>query len=107
MIYCKLVIGYSSSVLAEAPSFSVPTINVGDRQKGRMCAKSVINTQGIEKDIGKAISKGLSKKFKKSLNKNVNPYGNGGAILKIYKIIKKLKIKENLVRKNFYDIKKF
>ena len=107
MKYCKLVIGNSSSGLAEAPSFNVPTINVGDRQKGRMCAKSVINTRGIEKDIRKAISKGLSKKFKKSLSKNVNPYGNGGAILKIYKIIKKFKIKENLVRKSFYDLNKF
>ena len=107
MKYCKLVIGNSSSGLAEAPSFNVPTINIGDRQKGRMCAKSVINTRGIEKDIRKAISKGLSKKFKKSLSKNVNPYGNGGAILKIYKIIKKFRIKENLVRKKFYDLSKF
>ena len=56
-----------------------------------MFAKSVINTRGIEKEIKKAINKGLSKKFKKGLSKNVNPYGNGGAILKIYKIIKNLK----------------
>ncbi len=106
MKYCKLVIGNSSSGLAEAPSFNVPTINVGDRQKGRMCAKSVINTRGTQKEIEKAITKGLSKKFEKSLNTNVNPYGNGGAILKIYKIIKKFKIKENLVRKIFYDLYK-
>jgi len=106
MKYCKLVIGNSSSGLAEAPSFNVPTINVGDRQKGRMCAKSVINTRGTQKEIEKAITKGLSKKFEKSLNTNVNPYGNGGAILKIYKIIKKFKIKENLVRKIFNDLYK-
>ena len=65
MKYCKLVIGNSSSGLAEAPSFNVPTINVGDRQKGRMCAKSVINTRGTQKEIEKAITKGLSKNLKK------------------------------------------
>ena len=100
----NLVIGNSSSGIAEAPSFNTPTINIGDRQKGRLFAKSVISSDGQINNIKKSIKKGLSYNFLKSLKKNRNPYGNGGASDKIYKIIKKLNINKHTTKKIFFDI---
>ena len=63
MKYCKIVIGNSSSGIAEAPSYKVPTINIGNRQKGRIFAKSVIQCDGSIKDIKNKIKIVLSKNF--------------------------------------------
>ena len=100
----NLVIGNSSSGIAEAPSFNTPTINIGDRQKGRLFAKSVISSDGQIKSIKKSIKKGLSINFLKSLKKNNNPYGKGGASDKIYKIVKKINIGKQVTKKTFFDI---
>ena len=93
------------STRAEAPSFKTPTINIGDRQKGRVLAKSVINSKGSIKSIQKAIKKGISKKFIISLKNNINPYGKGGASNKVFKIINSLKLDKNIVKKNFFDLR--
>ena len=100
----NLVIGNSSSGIAEAPSFNTPTINIGDRQKGRLFAKSVISSDGQIKSIKKSIKKGLSPNFLKSLINNNNPYGKGGASDKIYKIVKKINIGKQVTKKTFFDI---
>ena len=70
MKYAKLVIGNSSSGIIEAPSIGVPTINIGDRQKGRMCAESIINCAPQKEQIASAIEKGLVDLFQKKA-KNV------------------------------------
>ena len=93
MKYSKLVVGNSSSGIAEAPSFNIPTINIGNRQKGRIFAKSVIQCNGSTDDIRKKINKALSKNFLVSLKKNKNPYGNGGASKKNIKNFKNFKFK--------------
>ncbi|MBR4470669.1 MAG: UDP-N-acetylglucosamine 2-epimerase (hydrolyzing) [Erysipelotrichaceae bacterium] len=100
--YSECVIGNSSSGIVEVPSFGKPTINIGDRQKGRIQSNSVINCKPIESDIEKALNKAL--KFKKEV---VNPYGDGKTSDKMVKIIKKTFYgKEIDLKKVFYDLEK-
>ena len=97
------VVGNSSSGLAEAPSFKIGTINIGDRQKGRIKAKSVIDCNTYKKDILSAITKLYEKPFQSSLETVENPYGDGGASKKIVDILKTVKY-ENILKKVFYDL---
>jgi len=97
------VIGNSSSGLLEAPSLKIPTINIGDRQKGRLQASSVINCRPERSCIEKAIKKLYSKRFLVSLKKTINPYGKGGASKKIVTIIKNLKT-DDILKKQFFDL---
>ena len=101
------VIGNSSSGLIEVPSFFKGTINIGDRQKGRLKASSVIDCKPNEKDIIKSIVKLYSKEFQYSLKETINPYGNGSASNKILEIIKKIAIDKDfktILKKKFYDM---
>ena len=97
------VIGNSSSGLLEVPSFKKGTINIGDRQKGRAQASSIINCKAEKESIGLAIKKLYSKKFNKKLILTKNPYGNGGASKKIVKIIRSFNL-ANILKKQFYDL---
>jgi len=97
------VIGNSSSGLLEAPTLKKGTINIGDRQKGRLQAASVINCEPTQKSIVNALNKLYSIDFQKSLSEVVNPYGEGGATERIVSTLKKISI-ENIVRKSFYDL---
>ena len=97
------VIGNSSSGIIEAPSFKIATINIGDRQKGRIQAKSIINCNPTEKEIYNAIRKINSTSFKKKLKTIKNPYKNGDTIKKIMRIIVNKKI-PNKLNKKFYDL---
>ncbi len=102
--YVDIVVGNSSSGLIEAPSFKVGTINIGDRQKGRIKAKSVIDCSPFKKSIKKSIKKIYSSDFQKSLRNVKNPYDNGQSSKKIVKILKNSKI-QNILKKTFYNIK--
>ncbi|MGB5793682.1 UDP-N-acetylglucosamine 2-epimerase, partial [Poseidonibacter sp.] len=73
--YVDVMVGNSSSGLIEAPSFKIATINIGDRQNGRLKAKSVIDTNNKKEDIIESFSKIYSKKFQKKLKSIKNPYG--------------------------------
>jgi GDP/UDP-N,N'-diacetylbacillosamine 2-epimerase (hydrolysing) len=97
------VVGNSSSGLAEAPSFKVPTINIGDRQRGRIMADSVINCDPYIESISAAIKLALSDDFQNNLKLVKNPYGEGGASDKILNIIKNYNL-ENIIKKTFYDL---
>lgn len=103
MRYVDGVVGNSSSGLTEAPSMGVGTINIGDRQKGRLSASSVINCQPTVDSIRKALNKLFDPVFKSTLDQTINPYGNGGASKKIVQVLSTHSIK-NLLRKSFYDI---
>jgi GDP/UDP-N,N'-diacetylbacillosamine 2-epimerase (hydrolysing) len=104
MKYCALVMGNSSSGIIEAPSFKVPTINIGDRQRGRIQAESVINCLPIKDDIIKSMNKSLSTEFQNSLENVVNPYGNQDTSGKIVSIIKEIMILKTVnLKKKFYD----
>lgn len=97
------VVGNSSSGISEAPSFKIPTINIGNRQDGRARAKSIIDCNAYEKEITNAFKIINSKSFKKNLDHVINPYGNGGASKRIVRTIEKV-IKNKIPLKNFYDI---
>ena len=97
------VVGNSSSGLLEAPTFSVGTVNIGDRQKGRMKAKSVIDCEPKRTSIKKAIETLYSEDFKKILPSIENPYGKGNASEKIIEILLKKKIPKQ-PKKNFYNL---
>ena len=100
--YTDAVVGNSSSALAESPTFKKGSINIGDRQKGRLKASSVIDCQPNKTSILSAISKLYSKSFTQNLINVENPYGNGGASEFIVKIIKKVQL-EKITKKKFND----
>lgn len=102
--YVDALVGNSSSGLLEAPSFKIGTINIGNRQNGRIKAGSVIDCKPKRKLLINAFNQLYSKKFKKSLKVVKNPYDNGNSSKKIIKIIKKVNL-NNIIKKNFFDIK--
>jgi GDP/UDP-N,N'-diacetylbacillosamine 2-epimerase (hydrolysing) len=97
------VVGNSSSGLAEAPSFKKGTINIGDRQRGRLQTGSVINCEPTQGSISSALTRLYSTDFQANLNQVNNPYGEGGASAKVVNLIKHFKI-DGVVKKNFYDL---
>ncbi len=100
-----LLVGNSSSGLTEAPSFKLPVVNIGDRQRGRVKGKNVIDvTECKEETISKAIQRAMSADFKKSLKGMENPYGGGDASAKIVAKLKEIRLGENLMKKKFYEI---
>jgi len=102
--FMDAVLGNSSSGLIEAPSFKIGTIDIGDRQKGRIKATSVLSCLPKKESIDRALVKLYSKKFQDNINKVVNPYGLGGASKKIVKIIKNTNL-DNIVKKSFFNLK--
>ena len=102
--YVDAVVGNSSSGLLEAPSFKIATINIGDRQNGRIKAKSVIDCLPEKKILMRIFETIYSNKFKKILKNVKNPYDNGHASQKIVKILKTVKL-ENILKKNFFNIR--
>jgi GDP/UDP-N,N'-diacetylbacillosamine 2-epimerase (hydrolysing) len=97
------VVGNSSSGLLEAPSFKKGTINIGDRQRGRLKAQSVIDCKPKYESILAAINMLFSKKFQAFLPMVQNPYGNGGASEAIVKVLEN-QLLENLLKKTFYKV---
>lgn len=97
------VIGNSSSGLLEAPTFKIGTINIGDRQKGRVIPDSLIQCEPDVQSIIQAIDMLYSSSFQLKLKEIVNPYGNGGASMKILEILKSYELCERLIKKNFFD----
>lgn len=103
--FAAFVLGNSSSGLMEAPSFKIPTINVGNRQKGRIKADTVIDCKTESQDIIQAVKYAMSDSFKEHIVNCVNPYGNGNTTKKIVQIVKdELMNKDMNLQKKFYDI---
>jgi UDP-hydrolysing UDP-N-acetyl-D-glucosamine 2-epimerase len=102
--HVDMVVGNSSSGLCEAPSFKIPTINIGDRQKGRIQAQTVISCDARREDIAEAINKGFSKEFRDSIKNAVNHYDKGEASLPIKDKLKQIELGKGLIKKEFYNI---
>mgnify|MGYP003963883295 FL=1 len=100
--FVDAVVGNSSSGLLEAPNFKIGTIDIGDRQRGRIKADSVISCPPDKKSINSALKKLYSKKFKNIVKNVKNPYGKGGASKSIVNIIKNCNF-NNILKKTFYD----
>lgn len=103
--YCDVVIGNSSSGIIEVPSFHIPTINIGDRQKGRIRAESVIDCNTNFQDIDRALNMSLSDEFKKIVAKCKNPYEGENTSDKIINVIKEKLINNINIKKEFYNIR--
>ena len=97
------VVGNSSSGLTEAPTFKIGTINIGDRQKGRLKAKSVIDCEPTKESINESINTLYSKDFQNILSKIDSPYGKGNATEKIMNVLRDSPIPKEL-KKEFYNL---
>ncbi|MCB4378471.1 UDP-N-acetylglucosamine 2-epimerase [Synechococcus sp. MU1650] len=97
------VVGNSSSGILEAPTFQKGTINVGDRQKGRLKASSIIDCGSCEKDILEAIKKLYSVSFQEKLDRTVNPFGDGGASEAIVQELESVNLND-ILKKKFYNV---
>ncbi len=101
--YVDGVVGNSSSGLAEVPSFRKGTINIGDRQRGRIQTESVINCEPNRQDIKAAMEKLYDQDFQTRLKDVKNPYGEGGASEKTVKVISSISLDE-ILKKRFYNL---
>jgi UDP-hydrolysing UDP-N-acetyl-D-glucosamine 2-epimerase len=101
--HVDLIIGNSSSGIIEAPSFRIPTVNLGNRQQGRLRADSVIDAEENKSAIIRAIDKALSSDFREGISGIVNPYGDGQASPRIVNVLKKVELK-GILKKKFYDL---
>lgn len=103
MALSEAVIGNSSSGLLEAPFVGVPTVNIGDRQRGRLRGPAVVDCSEKTEDICAAIAKARSGELKSIAARKETPYGNPGAAAKIVRVLRSLDLDEILF-KRFYEI---
>ncbi|MFT5702468.1 MAG: UDP-hydrolyzing UDP-N-acetyl-D-glucosamine 2-epimerase [Desulforhopalus sp.] len=101
--HITLVIGNSSSGLSEVPSFKKPTVNIGNRQKGRLKASSVLDCIANSQAITASIRLALSSEFQKCLSTVTSPYGMGNVSEKIKNSLKSFDLNQG-TQKIFYDI---
>lgn len=103
--HASVMVGNSSSGLLEAPSFELPVVNIGDRQKGRIKVMNVIDVAECrERTIREAIERALSPEFRQSLKGMKNPYGQGNASERIVEKLKTVNIKQGLIKKRFHNL---
>jgi len=103
MKHVDAVVGNSSSGIVEAPSFKTPTVNIGDRQKGRIQSRSVINCSPTKDAIIQALKQAFSPEFRQSIQEMTNPYGKENTARNIKEIIKYFDL-TNILKKEFCDI---
>ncbi|MBO9731729.1 MAG: UDP-N-acetylglucosamine 2-epimerase (hydrolyzing) [Chitinophaga sp.] len=101
--YVKAVIGNSSSGIVEIPSFHIPTVNIGDRQKGRIAADSVLHVNPTSADIIKGMEIAFSGEFMQKCKEIENPYGNGNTTEQMMKVFAGFTQIKN-IQKQFYDL---
>lgn len=102
--YMDAVVGNSSSGIVEAPSFKLATINIGNRQKGRVRANSTIDVSVNKADLTSALAEVYTPEFMASLKQIVNPYGRGNSSEKVVQTLKTVEL-SSLKTKQFYDVK--
>ncbi|MFC1834166.1 UDP-N-acetylglucosamine 2-epimerase [Thermodesulfobacteriota bacterium] len=99
-----LMVGNSSSGIWEAPSFRLPVVNVGERQKGRLRAANVIDAKPEAEDIRRGLNVALGADFRRSLANLTNPYGDGFAAQRIVSRLKTVELTPSLLKKPFVDL---
>ena len=104
MALATAMIGNSSSGIIEAASFSLPVVNAGNRQRGRIRGKNVIDVGYTRAEILAGIKQATSSGFRASFSDLVNPYGNGHATERIVDRLKRVKLDDRLLQKYFYEI---
>ena len=101
--YIDCALGNSSSGLLEVPSFKKATINIGDRQKGRLQGKSIINCTPVKEDISNALKMAYSENFQEMLQNMTSEYGDGKASKRIKEKLKSVSL-DHILKKKFYNI---
>jgi GDP/UDP-N,N'-diacetylbacillosamine 2-epimerase (hydrolysing) len=104
MKYATAVLGNSSSGIIEAPSFNIPTVNIGDRQKGRIQAAGILNCSPDANAIRQTIGRALSPAFQESLSGTSNPYDRPGTCSTIVGLLEKTEI-SGITKKAFHDVR--
>lgn len=102
--FCRAVLGNSSSGIIEVPSFGIPTVNIGDRQRRRLHAKSVIDCGNEKEQVEAALVKALSAEFLSGIAGEKNPYEGKQTADKIYRIITEALSSGIHMKKEFYDV---
>lgn len=102
--HVDVVVGNSSSGIIEAPAVPVPTVNLGDRQGGRLRAESVIDCAEEREAIRSAIDQALSPQFRADIADTTSPYGDGRASPRIREQLREVPLGERVLKKGFYDI---
>lgn len=102
MQYMDGVVGNSSSGLIEVPSFNIGTINIGDRQRGRIKSASIIDSGTTVNHIAKSLERLFSSEFRESIKQIENPYGKGGTADKIVEVLQTYPL-DMILKKIFYD----
>jgi len=97
--YCEFVIGNSSSGIGEVPFFRIPTVNIGDRQAGRIRHRSIIDTDYSIDSIKNGIERALSSEFRSCLQDMVYKFGEGDTTQRMINIIKNIKNDQDFIRK--------
>ena len=103
LVHVDGVVGNSSSGLTEAPTFRTGTVNIGDRQRGRLKAESVIDCAPTRASISAAIARLYSSDFQARLRTVRNPYGVGGASERIVEVLRTFPL-DSILKKSFYDL---
>ena len=101
---CGAMVGNSSSGLLEAPSFGLPVVNVGNRQRGRVRGENVIDVGYGREEIGGCIRRAMDPAFRKSLQGMANPYGDGKAAPRIVAKLAEAPLPSRLLVKRFHDL---
>ena len=99
------MIGNSSSGLSEAPAFHIPTLNIGDRQKGRITGNSVVHCDNTKDSILNGLQRIMSPAMQEIARTAVNPAEKEGTATLIFEVIKNFPL-QNLTQKHFYDLPK-
>ena len=97
------VVGNSSSGIIEAPSFGIPTLNIGNRQKGRIVAKSVLQCETSERAIRAGLDTVLANSFLKLARDVINPYEQKDTAVKIMDVLKTYPL-STIIQKTFYNL---
>lgn len=106
MKYAEFVIGNSSSGIIEAPAFHIPTVNIGDRQRGRLQSESIINCEPNKEQIVRAVKIALSEEHRQICKYIVSPYGDGHAAAQIAKKTIEIVMNGDIdLKKKFYDMR--
>lgn len=102
--YCSMVVGNSSSGIIEVPSFHIPTVDIGDRQKGRVASGSIIHCGTSVESIDNALCKAMQEEFRENIKKERNPYEGDNTSAEIVSTMKHFLQKRIDIKKKFYDL---
>lgn len=104
MTHARAMVGNSSSGIIEAASFGLPVVNVGDRQRGRLHGRNVIDVPCEQKSIVRGIRRAIAPAFRRSVAKMKNPYGDGQSAGRIVDVLSRIPLDQRLLFKRFRDL---